>query len=131
MRHKLMSVVRRYSTSQTKAMKLSGALVSLFFSLLSVAFAASPILKELHPWGAQRGKPFTLTLVGNNLVEGAKIITALPASFTPLTPMRKGRQEIKKQDELPYLVELQADTPVGLYPIRINTAEGLSNVLLF
>src|SRR5919204_3779933 len=105
-----MSIVRRYPIFRSKATKLTGVLVSLLFSLFSRAYEASPILKELHPWGAQRGKPFTLTLVGSNLVEGAKIISTLPASFTPLTPIKK---EIRKQDELPYLVELQADTPVG------------------
>jgi hypothetical protein len=126
-----MSIGRCYRISLSKRVKLTRVLVSLFFSVFPVAYGASPVLKELHPWGAQRGKPFTLTLVGNSLVEGAKIISTLPASFTPLTPMRKEGQEIKKQDELPFLVELQADTPVGLYPIRVNTAEGLSNVLLF
>ena len=32
---------------------------------------------------------------------------------------------------LPFLVELKADVPVGLYPIRLTTADGLSNVMLF
>ena len=80
------------------------------------------MLQELEPRGAQRGTAFTLTLTGTDLREGATVLSSLPASFTPLTP--KGRM-------LPFLVELKADAPVGLYPIRIQTKEGLSNVLLF
>src|SRR4051812_22278998 len=127
----LMSISRRYRSSLGKRVKLIGVVVALFFTVVGGASGASPSLKELHPWGAQRGKPFTLTLVGNSLAEGAKIISTLPASFTPLTPVSKDGPGTKKQDELPFLVELRAESPVGLYPVRVNTAEGLSNVLLF
>ncbi|MFQ5928702.1 MAG: hypothetical protein ACE5MK_03320 [Acidobacteriota bacterium] len=100
----------------------------------SFTFAGEPILKELRPWGAQRGKPFQLTLVGSNLVQDSKIISTLPAAFTLLTPPRdEGEQAMgpKTDHELPFLVELEADASVGLYPIRVSTADGLSNVLLF
>ena len=32
---------------------------------------------------------------------------------------------------LPFLVSLKPDAPVGLYPIRLITDTGISNVLLF
>lgn len=63
-----------------------------------------------------------LTLVGRDLPEGSKIVTSLPAVFTPLTPTMKG---------LPFLVEAKGDVAVGTYPIRLETPQGISNVLLF
>ena len=69
---------------------------------------AAPVLRDLEPRGAQRGSAFTLTLTGSDLVEGAKVLSYLPASFAPLTP---------KAGSLPFLVELKPDAPVGLYQI--------------
>ena len=55
------------------------------------AFAASPAITELKPRGAEAGAPFTLTVVGRNLGEGATITTTLAATFTPvLTPETPG-----------------------------------------
>ena len=88
----------------------------------SAALAATPILTDLQPRGAQKGKTITLTLAGRNLSEGSKIITTVPGSFTPLTGSAKG---------LPFLVELKSDTPGGVYPIRVQNTNGISNILLF
>jgi len=90
----------------------------------SLAGAAPPVLNSLEPWGAQRGKAVTLTLRGQYLAEGAKIVSTLPATFTPLASEAPGKT-------LPFLVEIQPDTPVGLYPIRIQSPSGISNILLF
>jgi hypothetical protein len=84
--------------------------------------AAGPVLTELRPRGAQKGKAVAITLVGTNLDAGAQIITTLPGAFTPLTGTRKG---------LPFLVELKPDVPTGTYPVRVRTSHGLSNILLF
>lgn len=101
--------------------------VFVFSSALALS-AAAPELMELEPRGAERGKSLTVTLVGTNLVEGSQVLSTLPATFTPLTPpqdkMAVGRQ-------LPFLVELKADAPVGAYPVRVQTPDGLSNILLF
>lgn len=90
--------------------------------LVSLAVAAPPALTELQPRGARQGTTFTLTLTGRELLEGSKLITTLPAVFTPLTPTMKG---------FPWLVELKPDTPVGTYPVRIQNQSGISNILLF
>src|SRR5207247_4667287 len=96
--------------------------------------SAQPVITESQPRGAQKGKPFTLTLAGRNLGEGAKIRSTLPASFTLLTPdqptptqggaMQEGRYAT-------FLVEPTADLAVGVYAIRVVTADGISNVQLF
>jgi hypothetical protein len=85
-------------------------------------FAANPVLTALQPRGAQQGKTFTLMLAGTDLEEGSKILTTLPATLTPLTRTEKG---------LPFLVELKAEAAVGVYPVRVEGTNGLSNILLF
>lgn len=90
------------------------------------AIAAPPVITELQPRGVQKGRPFTLTIAGTNLAEGAQILSTLPASFTPMVPDKpqmEGRYAT-------YLVEPKADWEVGVYPVRVKTADGLSNILL-
>ena len=80
-----------------------------------------------HP-GAQRGKTFTLTLKGEALESGAAVVTTLPATISRLAPPK----DLQTPDsELLFLVQLPDDAPVGLYPIRVHTENGLSNVLIF
>ena len=54
----------------------------LLLLLASHAFAAAPVITELRPRGAELGRPFTLTAIGRNLGEGARISSTMPASFT-------------------------------------------------
>ena len=96
--------------------------------LTSIAtISAAPLLRDLTPHGAQRGKTFKLVLKGSDLTAGAKLETTLPASISRLTP----DPETKPESTLPFLIELKKDAPVGVYPLRILTADGLSNVMLF
>ncbi len=103
-----------------------GAVVLLLLAA-GAASGAAPALAELDPRGAQRGKAFTLTLSGTGLAEGAAILSTLPASFAPLAP-KEGRAP---DTTLSFLVELGPEAAVGLYPVRVRTPEGLSNILLF
>jgi hypothetical protein len=105
---------------------------ALMVSALSLS--AQPVITELQPRGAQKGKPFTLTLAGRNLGEGAKIRSTLPASFTLLTPDQPAPTQGGAMQEGRYatfLVEPTADLAVGVYPIRVVTGDGISNVQLF
>ena len=90
--------------------------------------AAPPVLKQLQPWGAQRGTTITLKLVGEGLQAGAEIITTLPGSLARFSPPKDLAQP---GTQLPFLLQLPSDAPVGLYPLRIRTEQGLSNILLF
>jgi hypothetical protein len=111
--------------------------LALMFSASSLS--AQPVVTELQPRGVQKGKPFTLTLVGRNLGEGAKIRSTLPASFTLLTPDQPAPSQPaagvpSMQSEGRYatfLVEPTVDVALGVYPIRVVTGEGISNVQLF
>ena len=86
--------------------------------------AGAPMISELQPRGAQRGRPFKLAIVGSNLSNGARVHSSLPATFTPLAAERG-------QSGAVFLVEPKGDTPVGVYAIRVETPEGISNVQLF
>jgi len=96
----------------------------LLYTICTMLEAAPPVLNSMYPPGAQRGKTVTVTLSGASLMEGAKIVSTLPATFTPLASEMPNRK-------LSFLAELKPDAPVGLYPVRIQAANGLSNVLLF
>jgi hypothetical protein len=91
-----------------------------------VAFAAAPAITELKPRGAEIGRPFTLTAIGRNLVEGAKITTTMPATFTPVIPKANMPGRMAS-----FLVELKPDAAPGVYPVRVETPSGVSNILLF
>ena len=98
------------------------------------SLSAQPVITELQPRGVQKGKPFTLTLTGRNLGEGAKIHSTMPASFTLLTPDQPAMQDRPMAPEGRYatfLVEPSVDLAVGVYPIRVVTTDGVSNVQLF
>ena len=98
-----------------------------FFLVAASTMVAAPALRDLSPHGAQRGKTFKLVLTGSDLTTGAKLETTLPASISRLTP----ESEAKPETTLPFLIELKKDAPVGVYPVRVLTADGLSNVMLF
>jgi hypothetical protein len=103
--------------------------------------AAQPVITDLQPRGAQKGRPFTLTVIGRDLGEGARIESTLPGSFTPLGPERGASGVAASGMAAPgmatpvtaasFMVELTGDPPVGVYPIRVITPSGISNVQLF
>jgi hypothetical protein len=92
--------------------------------LLAAGAAAQPVITDLQPRGAQRGRPFTLTVIGRDLGEGSRIESTLPATFTPIGT-EKGVMGAS------FLVELKSEAAVGVYPVRVVTAYGISNIQLF
>jgi hypothetical protein len=95
-------------------------------ALLAVsACFAQPVITDLQPRGAQKGRPFTLTVLGRDLTEGARIESTLPATFTPLGA-EKG-----VMGGAAFLVEPAGDLASGVYPIRVIAPNGISNIQLF
>jgi hypothetical protein len=92
------------------------------------AVAGPPILTELQPRGAERGHAFTLTVMGRDLAADARVVSTLPAAFTPVnvSPEMSGMGRA-----IAFVVEPKADAAPGVYPIRIESSKGISNVLLF
>lgn len=97
------------------------------FFLATALSAAPPVITELQPRGAQKGRPFKLTVAGRELGDSVRIQSTMPATFTPLAaekPTMEGRYAT-------FLVEPASELAVGVYPIRVETPDGISNVLLF
>src|SRR5580692_2566396 len=107
---------------------MTGRCARWFFMLLAAAaLQAQPVLTDLQPRGVQKGRPFTLTLTGKNL-DGAKIRSSMPATFTLLAPERTG--PMMDGRTATFLVEPAGDLAVGAYPIRVETPDGISNIQL-
>lgn len=102
-------------------------IVALGLLLACALWAEPPSIVQLQPRGAQKGKPFSLTVVGQNLGEGLTVISNLPASFTPLGTAKQGMADRTAT----FLVEPKAEWAVGVYTIRLKGSSGLSNILLF
>jgi len=103
----------------------------LLVLVVHAAFAATPVITELRPRGAEAGRPFTLTLVGRNLAEGARVTSSLPAAFTLVVPPASPGNMQAPGRTLAFLVEPKADATPGVYPVRVETPGGISNILLF
>ncbi len=86
---------------------------------------AQPVLEEIRPSGGQRGAAARLILKGVSLDSNPRLVTAIPAEITPLSRQKSA------DGELSYLIEIAADAPFGRYPVRVQTTDGLSNVLFF
>ena len=95
---------------------------------LATALHAAPSIRDILPHGAQRGKTVTLHIRGAGLAAGAKLQTTLPAGVSRLIP---SVDDPGMNSDLPFLLSIKADAPVGLYPIRVLTNDGMSNVMLF
>lgn len=105
--------------------------VSILLLATSLVHAA-PQLDAMHPIGFQRGKKTTLNLVGNGLGGDIEIISSIPgASQLKPVDMVDGKPAYSVDQRRDVEIEISADAPVGLYPIRVRTADGISNQLLF
>lgn len=100
-------------------------------AIAQLAFAGAPVMTELQPRGAEKGRPFTLIILGRDLTEGAKISSPMPASFTPVSLSAAPMMMSAPGRSASFLVEPKADLSPGVYPIRVETPSGISNVLLF
>lgn len=93
--------------------------------LIAASMHAAPVIRNITPHGAQRGTSITLHIKGTGFNSGAKLQTTLPAAISRLVAAAGA------ENELPFLITLNADAPVGLYPIRILSNDGMSNLVLF
>ncbi len=104
-------------------MRKTIALLALLAPL--AAHATGPVLTRLKPPGGQAGSTVRVEIVGAGLDGEMRILGDVPGAFTPLTVSPNGDRR------RPYLLEIDPEAPTGAYPLRVETAEGLSNILLF
>ena len=62
--------------------------VTSLLILLSAGLWAAPVIRDIEPRGAQRGKAFQLVLKGSDLPFGAKLETSLPANVSRMAPAK-------------------------------------------
>lgn len=87
------------------------------------ATAPAPVLQRLSAYGLQRGQTTTLAIFGQNLSpESAKI--SVPDATLAATV-----QPGSNPNQLNVQINVPADTPSGLYPLRIDTVGGVSNAI--
>src|SRR3954468_10077193 len=89
------------------------------------ATAAPPAITGTTPFGAQRGVATTVTINGSNL--GGNLRLVAPFTFRVADPALGGSDASNGK----LAITVDGDTPVGVYPVRVQTDGGLSNPLLF
>jgi hypothetical protein len=106
----------------------AGFAVALGLSLAvsaSSATAAPPQISGIVPFGVQRGVAVDLSVNGSNLAGNPRLIA--PVGFTLATPAPAG------SDASSWKLKLTVDpaAAVGVYVVRVQTDDGLSNPFLF
>ena len=102
------------------------------FVVAGALWGAPPLLTELQPRGAERGKPFKLTVIGRDLPEVIQIRSTMPAAFTQVLETDPNAPVMNTPGRVAFfLVEPKADLAPGVYPVSIEGKTGISNVLLF
>ena len=103
--------------------RLNRLVLATTCSLLGVGVEVSgapPQVTTVSPFGARKGTPTELTFRGSNLGGGARLLA--PFSFQTVAPAPSG------SDDKAWKTTLTVDpaTAIGVYPVRLQTDEGLS-----
>jgi hypothetical protein len=89
--------------------------------------ASAPTLDPVAPLGARGGSALDVTLTGAHLADPLAVWSGGPARIA-LSP---GATTGKDSTRIPARVEVPADAPIGLFRLRVATAQGLSNLRPF
>ena len=89
-----------------------------------LAQAAPPTLSDIRPRGLERGKPVTLLLSGANLTPQSVLKLPFPAKQEPVADPKPNPAAVK------IVITAAANVPVGIYPVRAVTENGLSATFL-
>ena len=94
------------------------------FGFASIAEAYRPEITSMTPTGMQRGNTQKVILNGVRVKDARQIVMDREGiNIKSLKPVDDRKVELE--------VEIPADTPPGLYPMRLATETGLSNVIMF
>jgi hypothetical protein len=98
--------------------------LALVSSLLTAApaLAAAPQIKEISPSGVRRGGPAEVVVSGTDLAGNPRLIA----------PFASRSETVKGSDASAWKLALTVDpdVAVGVYPIRVQTDDGISNPFL-
>ena len=90
--------------------------------IASASLHADPTLTRVDPPGAQRGTAVRLVLNGNGLGGEIQIRSGIPGSMTELSADGPARE---------FLLEVNDTAAPGVYPLAVQTKDGLTNSWLF
>ncbi len=113
-----------YCSSWAQAMRFCLAwLVGWAIVGTSVAGAAQPVVNGISPTGVVRGETTTITLTGARLQDATQILLDRPGiEVSEVKPIDNAKVEVT--------LTAQADLAPGLYPFRLVTETGISNLRL-
>lgn len=103
--------------------RTAGSTAILGLVLTAPAWAAPPQINGTTPFGAQKGVAAEVTLSGSNLGGNPRLLAPFAFDHAPVPGSDGSNFKVK--------VTVAPGTPIGVYPIRVRTDEGLSNPFLF
>lgn len=110
---------------------MSNYRAGLWLGILAICapLGAQPVLEGMQPRGAKVGSAARLVLSGERLGPAPRLLADAGFAATPLVDSAEEGQD--PPNKLVFLIEVDPAATPGIYPLRIETAEGLSNSLLF
>lgn len=90
-------------------------------------WAAPPQINEITPFGVRRGEPSQIRIAGANLSGNPRLVAPFKFSVNPRPETTKGSDAAHWTPE----VVVPAEVAIGVYPVRIQTDDGISNPFLF
>jgi hypothetical protein len=87
--------------------------------------AAPPTLTNLTPRGAERGKTVEIVVSGTNLTPQTRLLLPFKATQAILPDAKPNPAQVRVQ------LTVDASVPLGIYPVRVLTEEGVSSLQFF
>src|SRR5579864_3631153 len=103
----------------------TGMAVAFGLFVASSAWANPPEIKGTTPYGAQRGVATEVTVNGTNLAGHPQLLAPFAVAVDPAAASNTDAANWKLK------LTVSGEVPIGVYPIRVKTDEGLSNPMLF
>ncbi len=110
-------------TTRTAFRSLAIGLVLTASTTIDARAGTPPSLKGLSPRGVQRGREARIELRGPGIGRASpELLAELPGTIGPI--------EVADSDRVVVPINVPADAPIGLYPIRVRTGDGVTAALL-
>ena len=105
--------------------RTAGLAVALGMLSSLPAGAAPPQINGTTPFGTQKGVATEVTIAGANLAGNTRLVAPFAFKVAPVEGAKPDAASWK------FKLDVPTETPLGVYPIRVQTDEGLSNPFLF
>lgn len=99
--------------------------LALLVVLGNLAWTVPPTVTKVGLRGAERGKPVEIVFTGTNLSPQTQLLLPFKATVTPIPEAKPNPAQARFQ------VTVDPSVPLGVYPARLSTEDGLSALFLF